>query len=57
MIDPRITSFLKDIFEVYSKHGLAVGHGDDHGGFQIEKDSEYLRTCLENAIPVNLPEN
>ena len=30
-------AFLKDLFELYEKHDLAISHEDYHGGFQVTK--------------------
>lgn len=52
----KMRDFLNDIGEVYCKHGLAIGHEDDHGSFLIEDfdpknehDLKYLWGWLTEA--------
>lgn len=45
----KIDAFLKDIFEVYKKHGFAISHEDRHGGFLIKTINDQDINWLNNA--------
>jgi hypothetical protein len=32
----KADEFLQEIFKIYKKYGMAIGHEDGHGAFQIE---------------------
>lgn len=32
-----VGTFLNELFDLYEKHGLSIGHEDSHGAFIIEK--------------------
>ncbi len=36
----KAAAFLKDIVEVYKKHGLSLAHEDHNGSFEIEDYNE-----------------
>ena len=42
--------FIRDIIEVYKKHGLSLTHEDCEGGFIIDKLSKDNITWLQNAF-------
>jgi hypothetical protein len=46
---PHVDAFLKDIFEVYERHGLAISHEDGHGAFIIELVSAENVVWLKHA--------
>ncbi len=41
--------FIKDIIEVYKKHGLSISHEDSHGGFLIKEYSDENARWLNSA--------
>lgn len=38
--NPAIDAFIKDLVDVYKKHGLSISHEDEHGEFRIELYSD-----------------
>lgn len=36
----KIDAFLAEVIEVSKKHGLSIGHEDNHGGFLVQKYSQ-----------------
>lgn len=46
---PKAGAFIKDIIEVYQKHGLAISHEDFQGSFEIVLDDSHHRKWLANA--------
>lgn len=37
----KVKNYLKEIEEVSKKHGLALGHEDSQGSFQVREYSDY----------------
>jgi hypothetical protein len=55
--EPRADAFLAELFAVYRKHGLALEHEDQHGGFLIEELSDHnTRWLNQAAIGTSFPE-
>lgn len=46
---PKIDAFIEDIKKVYEKHGLAIGHEDQHGAFEIVNNAAEYVEWLEDA--------
>lgn len=47
--DAAVDAFLDDLIVVYRKHGMAVGHEDEHGGFIVEPISDFLIDWIKGA--------
>ena len=45
----EIDAFIKDIEEVYDKHGFSIAHEDIHGSFIVGPDSHRNREWLRCA--------
>jgi len=43
---PAIEAFLDEYEALCRKHGMALGHEDEHGAFQIE---DYVESCVDWA--------
>lgn len=50
----RRDAFLADIVNVYKRHGLALGHEDGHGAFQVEAFAESNVVWLNQAMTVEV---
>jgi len=58
-VNEKVDAFLNDLFSVYEKHNMSLGHEDTHGGFIINEDCKYNREwvgyasvdILEKATP------
>lgn len=48
--DSRVDAFLDDVKAVCQKHGLAIGHEDSHGAFEIHPIDDKLLSWLDEAI-------
>lgn len=46
----RAAAFLADLLAVYRAHGLALGHEDTQGAFEIRELDDDLVDWLEQAI-------
>jgi hypothetical protein len=46
---PAIDAFLADVIEVCKRHGLSIGHEDQHGGFVVSEYDEGCSEWLRNA--------
>ena len=46
----KVDAFLKEILEVYEKHGLSISHEDGHGAFIVEQDSQDNRKWIMEAM-------
>ena len=46
----KCDAFIKDIIEVYRKHGLGISHEDSHGAFIIEELNQDLIDWIEWAF-------
>lgn len=44
--DPKLDLFLADLWNVCEKHGLAIGHEDAHGGFEIVSIDNHYKDWL-----------
>ena len=42
--------FLADIIEIYRKHGLSLGHEDEHGAFVVEPLADINVSWLNDAL-------
>jgi hypothetical protein len=47
---PATEAFIADIVSVYRKHGLSIGHEDNHGAFEIDDYHEVNVDWLQNAF-------
>lgn len=55
---PEVEAFLADIFTVYRKHQLTIGHEDGHGSFLIHEFDEGNIEWLDAAnLHIRLKEN
>lgn len=45
----KIDAFLTEVIEVSKRHGLSIGHEDNHGGFLVHKFSQDNADWLMNA--------
>jgi hypothetical protein len=55
---PNVEAFLADIFAVYRKHQLTIGHEDGHGGFLIREFDEGNIEWLDGAsMDIRVKEN
>ena len=52
----RIKAFLDEIQAVCEKHGLSLGHEDDHGAFLVEEYSAHNQRWLRHAHDETLTE-
>ncbi len=46
----KVDAFLKEILEIYEKHGLSISHEDGHGAFIIDQDSVNNRDWIMEAM-------
>jgi hypothetical protein len=45
----KVNAFIKDLFELYTKHNLSIAQDGYNGSFTIEPDSESNRDWLKSA--------
>lgn len=45
----KVSAFMRDLFAVYEKHNMSLGHEDDYGAFLVEENCEANRGWLESA--------
>jgi hypothetical protein len=47
-------AFLKDLLEVYEKHGICLSHEDSHGAFKLVPYSdiyvEWVKECFDDDL-------
>ncbi len=55
--DHRSAAFLSDLIAVYRQHGLALGHEDTQGAFEIRELDGDLVEWLEQAIDRRVKES
>lgn len=50
--DPRVDAFLAEIQDVCRKHGMSLGHEDEHGAFRVvlSVDEHHLKWLFEALI-------
>jgi hypothetical protein len=50
--DDDVDAFLLEVIQVCRKHGFALGHEDEHGGFRVQKhpNPDWERWLLEAHI-------
>lgn len=46
---PKIDAFLAEIWAVCERHGMAISHEDEHGGFKIVPIQDWVRDWLMQA--------
>jgi hypothetical protein len=44
-----VDAFIVDLFSLYEKHNMSLGHEDNHGSFIVNKNCEYNRDWVKNA--------
>lgn len=48
--DEAADAFIADLIKVYKKHGMSLGHEDEHGAFLIEDYEEHNVQWLKEAM-------
>ncbi len=53
----EVEEFLKDLIEVYKKHGFSLAHEDTQGGFIVEKfNEENVEWLMQASVGESLEE-